>query len=121
MLACPMCQKELAAPAAKCPRCQADVSLLADFVTDLRTLLGKADAHRQAGDLAAAVQAYLAVLDVDPANAAARAALGPALLAVRTAGRVEPTVSNSGHVGIILAVAAVIAAFAAGLCVGRFL
>jgi predicted TPR repeat methyltransferase len=120
MLACPMCQKELTEPAAKCPRCQADLSLLADFVTDLQTLLDKADGHRKAGDLAAAVQAYLAVLDVDPSNAMARAALGPALLAVRTAARLEPAANPTGYIAVVLAVAAVIAAFAAGLFVGRF-
>src|SRR5262249_55469158 len=28
MLTCPLCQKELAAPAPRCPRCQADLALL---------------------------------------------------------------------------------------------
>src|SRR5436309_1166897 len=85
MLTCPLCQKELAEPVPRCPRCQTDLSLLADFVTDLKTLLDKADAHRRAGELAAAVQTYLAVLDVDPANAEARAAIGPVLGGIRAA------------------------------------
>jgi hypothetical protein len=119
MLACPMCQKELAAPAEKCPRCQADLSLLADFVTDLQTLLDKADAHRKAGDLAAAVQGYLAVLDVDPGNATARAALGPALLAVRAAEWLSRPRRWLISVLMILGIAALIAAaFISGVWVG---
>jgi predicted TPR repeat methyltransferase len=119
MLTCPMCRTELAEPAPRCPRCQTDLSLLADFVTDLATLLQKADGHRKAGELAAAVQAYLAVLDVDPANAVARSAIGPALLAVRTAGRAEPP-RPIGSAIIVIALLAVAAAFTAGLCLGRF-
>lgn len=52
-------------------------------MNDVRTQLERADQLRQAGQLAQAVQAYLDVLDVDPANAEARAALGPILRAVR--------------------------------------
>jgi hypothetical protein len=120
MLTCPLCQKELAEAAPRCPRCQADVSLLADFVTDLKTLLDKADAHRRAGDIAAAVQAYLAVLDVDPGNAAARAALGPGLLAVRAVeslGRPRRRLT-----GDLLVAALIVTAFVAGflLCLWLF-
>src|SRR4051794_10776669 len=118
MLTCPMCQKELADPVPRCPRCQTDLSLLADFVSDLKTLLDKADAHRKAGDLTAAVQAYLAVLDVDPGNAAARAAVGPALLAVRaSAGIGSP--GRAGPAIYLLTVIAVAAACAAGFFAGR--
>ncbi len=122
MLTCPLCQKEIAEPVPRCPRCQADLSLLADFMSDLKTLLDRADAHRRAGDLARAVQAYLAVLDVDPANAEARAALGPGLLAVRAAGGAGPTGRRRSAVWPFLAGAAVTAAaFAAGVWAARFI
>ena len=52
-------------------------------MNDVRTQLERADALRQDGQLAPAVQAYLDVLDVDPANADAQAALGPILRAGR--------------------------------------
>jgi hypothetical protein len=58
---------------------------LADFVTDLKTLLDKADNHRRAGEIALAVQRYFDVLEVDPTNAEARAALSPFLRAMRSA------------------------------------
>src|SRR5436309_4676694 len=90
MLTCPLCQKELSEPAPRCPRCQADLALLTNYMTDLRSHLDRADAHRRAGELAAAVQAYCDVLDVDPTNAEARTALGPVLRALRAAGRVPP-------------------------------
>lgn len=89
MLTCPLCKTSLPAPTPRCPRCQTDLALLADFVTDLKTLLDKADAHRRAGEIAPAVQAYLAVLDVDPANETAREVLGPVLLALRSADRIS--------------------------------
>jgi hypothetical protein len=85
MLTCPLCKTELPAPAPRCPRCQADLTLLSDFVTDLQALLDKADAHRKAGEIAPAVQAYFEVLEVDLANAEARRALGPVLWAIRCA------------------------------------
>src|SRR4051794_28815350 len=87
MLTCPLCQKELPAPAPRCPRCQADLSLLANYMTDLRAQLDRADAPRRAGELAAAVQAYFDVLETDPTNADARAALGPVLRALHVSGR----------------------------------
>ncbi len=91
MLTCPLCKTTLPAPTPRCPRCQTDLSLLADFVTDLKTLLDKADAHCRAGEIALAAQAYFDVLEVDPTNAEAREALGPVLRAVRTAQRVSGT------------------------------
>src|SRR5437868_12311143 len=83
MLTCPVCKKELADPAPQCPRCRADLSVLADIMKDVQTLLDKAAAQARDGQLGAAVRAYLEVLDVDPANAAARAALGDVITAIR--------------------------------------
>src|SRR5437763_11642979 len=88
MLTCPLCKNDLPDAPRTCPRCQADLSLLTDLVNDVRALLDRAEAHRKAGEIVPAVQTYLAVLDVDPTNAEARAAVGPVLLAVRTAHRV---------------------------------
>lgn len=118
MLTCPMCRAELAGPAPRCPRCQSDLSLLADFVTDLKTLLDQADARRQSGDLAAAVAAYLAVLDVDPTNAEARAAVGPVLLAIRAAGRADPPRATTNWPLLLIAV---LLAAAAGFSAATFL
>src|SRR5437588_11912952 len=83
MLTCPACQNELAEPAAACPRCRADLTLLSAYARDVQALVDRGDALRQDGQLAPAVQAYLDALDLDPANAAARAALGPVLRALR--------------------------------------
>src|SRR5947208_12630011 len=114
MLNCPLCQKELAAPAPRCPRCQADLSLLATYMTDLRTYLDRADAHRRAGELAAAVQAYCDVLEVDPTNAEARAALGPVLRAVRAAGRAPPPARRTAGLALLLTIGLAVTAFAIG-------
>jgi hypothetical protein len=117
MLSCPLCKTDLAEPVPRCPRCQTDLSLLSDFVSDLQTLLDKADAQRKAGELAAAVESYLAVLEVDPANATARTALGPVLRLVRAAGGQV----RSGRGGMILVLSLVLAAaaFAAGWLTGE--
>lgn len=87
MLTCPLCKKVVETPARSCPRCQADLSLLADLVSDVHKLLARAETHRKAGELAPAVEAYLAVLEVDPSNTDARAALGPVLRGIHTAQR----------------------------------
>jgi hypothetical protein len=88
MLTCPLCKKVVETPARTCPRCQADLSLLADLMTDVQKLLARAEAHRKAGELAPAVEAYLGVLEVDPTNADARAAVGPVLRGIHIAQRV---------------------------------
>jgi hypothetical protein len=119
MLICPLCKTEVAEGIPKCPKCQTDLTLLADFVGDLQTLLNKAETHRKAGELPAAVDTYLAVLDIDPTNAEARAAMGPALLAIRTATRVEP--QQAGVRGWLLALLCVVIAFAAGVIASRHL
>jgi hypothetical protein len=108
MLTCPLCKNELPDVTPRCPRCQADLSLLSQFVTDLKTLLNKADAHRKAGEIGAAVQAYLDVLDIDPANADARDALGPVLRAVRTAERIRRPNGRLISISQVLAILAVV-------------
>src|SRR2546430_1069804 len=62
MLTCPLCKNDLPDAPRTCPRCQADLSLLADLVNDVRALLDRAEAHRKAGEIVPAVQTYLAVL-----------------------------------------------------------
>jgi len=105
MLTCPVCKKQLADPAPQCPRCQADLSVLADLMKDVRTLLDKAAAQARDGQLGAAVKTYLDVLDVDPANAVAHAALGDVLTVIRGAERVRRRVRPE-HVLIALLVVA---------------
>jgi hypothetical protein len=119
MLTCPLCKTEVADGIPKCPKCQTDLTLLADYVGDLQTLLNKAETHRKAGELAAAVETYLAVIEIDPTNAEARSALGPALLAIRTAMRLERPAKVVR--GWLLAVLCVVLAFAAGIIAGRHL
>jgi hypothetical protein len=112
MLTCPLCKTTLPAPTPRCPRCQTDLSLLADFVSDLKTLLDKADTHRRAGEMAPAVQAYLDVLEVDSTNTEAREAVGPVLRALRAAAAVD---RPKRRTALDLWVAAIIvAAFLAG-------
>ena len=116
MLTCPLCKTGLPAPVPRCPRCQTDLTLLADFVTDLKTLLDQADAHRRAGEIAPAVQAYLAVLEVDPANATAREALGPIIRAMRTVnefGRARQRVATGLFAVLVAGIA--VCAFMAGV------
>src|SRR5262245_58901776 len=121
MLTCPLCQKHLELPQRACPRCQADLSLLADLMTDVQTLLARAETYRKSGELAPAVQAYLEVLAVDPTNADARAALGPVLLAVRTASQVEPYRKASSFIAMILTLAIAVMAVGAGFAVVRLM
>jgi hypothetical protein len=85
------------------------LSLLSQLASDVRTLLDKADGLRRDGQLAPAVQAYLEVLETDPANAEARAALGPVLRAVRA-----PTPAAQGVWLLVAGAAIAAAAFAAG-------
>src|SRR5262245_37593010 len=83
MLTCPQCKKTWAEPVRQCPTCQADLSLLASFVLDLRQELDRADAFLRSGDVGRAVQAYLGVLEVDPENATARERAAAVAEAVR--------------------------------------
>jgi hypothetical protein len=83
MLTCPMCKKKLRGLEKECLNCKADVSLLVDYVENLREGLVKAEGYTRAGKLGEAVWAYLAVLEVDPDNATARKQVGSVATAVR--------------------------------------
>ena len=82
-LTCPVCRSPVPAGEKSCGTCRADLSLLSAVHMDAHSLLEKAVALRTEGQLAPAVQAYLDVLEADPTNAEARAALGPVLQALR--------------------------------------
>ena len=113
-LTCPMCRREVASGTTTCPACRTDLSLLTGLVGDVQSLLARADQLRQDGQLAPAVQAYLEVLDLDPCNAEAKAALGPVLRAIRTPSR-EPR----NAIWMLAGAAIAAAAFAAGYCIPR--
>lgn len=90
MLTCPMCKKKLRGMEKECLNCRTDVSLLVHYVEDLRDGLARAEALTRAGELGEAVWAYLAVLEVDPDNIAARRQVGQVATAVRQFDRTAP-------------------------------
>jgi hypothetical protein len=90
MLSCPMCKKTLTSLGKQCPSCKADVSLLVTYIEDLDNGLARAEACTRAGDLDAAVWAYLEVLEVDPDNETARRQVGRVAAAVRQFDRLAP-------------------------------
>jgi hypothetical protein len=91
MLTCPMCKKTLPVDARSCPRCTADLTLLTDFLGNLRTNLSRADSLTREGRLGDAVWAYLEVLEVDPENPAAREQVGKVVTAVRQFDHASPS------------------------------
>ncbi len=90
MLTCPMCKKALPGLEPRCRSCQADVSLLVEYVKGLDGGLARAEALARAGELGEAVWAYLEVLEVDPENATARRQVGQVAAAVRQFDRAAP-------------------------------
>jgi hypothetical protein len=85
-----MCKKPVPDIARHCPRCSTDLSLLTDFIGNLRTSLDKAQALTRDGRLGDAVWAYLEVLEVDPENLTAREQVGRVVTAVRQFDRAAP-------------------------------
>jgi hypothetical protein len=83
MLTCPLCKKSLAEWSKECPRCRADLSILIDYVGNLRDGLARAQDQTRKGELGEAVWAYLEVLEVDPDNAQARRQVSRVAAAVR--------------------------------------
>jgi hypothetical protein len=68
----------------------ADLDLLVDYVNQLEVGLKRAEMFTRAGELDEAVWAYLAVLEVEPDNAAARRQVGRVATAVRQFDRTAP-------------------------------
>ena len=65
--------------------------MLVDYVSHLEEGLQRADNLTKAGELHQAVQAYLAVLEVDPDNPTARRQVGHVATAVRQFDRTSPS------------------------------
>jgi hypothetical protein len=83
MLTCPLCKKSLTDGSRECPRCRADLSILVDYVGQLRDGLARAQEQTRKGELGEAIWAYLEVLEVDPDNAEARRQVSRVTTAVR--------------------------------------
>jgi hypothetical protein len=83
MLSCPQCKKTHFELLRQCPTCQADLSLLADFLVGVQNGLNRAETHVRNGELGQAVRAYLDVLEIDPENATARSRMAEWARAVR--------------------------------------
>jgi hypothetical protein len=90
MLTCPMCKKNLPGMDKKCVNCKTDVSLLVDYVENLRDGLKRAERLTKQGALGDAVWEYLEVLEVDPDNATARKQVGKVATAVRQFDQTAP-------------------------------
>jgi hypothetical protein len=90
MLSCPMCRKKLRGTEKECANCKTDVSLLVQYVENLREGLVQAEAYTRRGELGEAVWAYLSVLEVDPDNATARRQVGKVVTAVRQFDQTAP-------------------------------
>jgi hypothetical protein len=85
-----MCKKKLRGVERECGNCRTDVSLLVDYIENLRTGLLRAQQLTKAGQLGDAVWEYLDVLEVDPDNAVARRQVGKVVTAVRQFDQTAP-------------------------------
>ncbi len=90
MITCPMCKKKMPNLEKKCANCKTDVSLLVDYVENLRDGLKRAGQLTRQGELGDAVWEYLEVLEIDPDNAAARRQVGKVATAVRQFDQTSP-------------------------------
>jgi len=80
---CPQCNKPLRELVRNCPSCKADLDLLVDYVSHLQGGVERAQELTKAGELGQAVWAYLAILEVDPDNTAAKKQVAQVAAAVR--------------------------------------
>jgi hypothetical protein len=85
-----MCKKKLRDMEKTCGNCRTDVSLLVDYVENLREGLVRAEQHTRSGELGDAVWEYLGVLEIDPDNATARRQVGKVATAVRQFDQTAP-------------------------------
>lgn len=113
-MTCPLCQKEIDPPAAACPRCRADVSLLVEHAAEVNSMREQSLSQPKAAEIASAIQTYLERLATNPADDEAYVALTPVLTALRSPAR--ESFPRWATVTIAFAVAA--AAFLAGLVCG---
>jgi hypothetical protein len=90
MPSCPQCNKPLLELTRQCPSCRADLDLLVEYVSGLTGNLYRAEQLTRAGELNAAVWAYLEVLEVDPDNPVAKRQVGQVATAVRQFDRTAP-------------------------------
>jgi hypothetical protein len=90
MPSCPQCNKPLTELTRQCPTCRADLDLLVEYVSGLTGSLYRAEHLTRAGELGAAMWAYLEVLEVDPDNPVARKQVGQVATAVRQFDRTAP-------------------------------
>src|SRR5688500_11625804 len=97
-LNCPMCKKEVSVGMTPCPRCRTDLTLLADFMSNLDDHLTKADAALKQGELGDAEWAYLNVLETDPEHPVARKQVSKVATAVRQFDEAK----RSGRNGLVM-------------------
>jgi hypothetical protein len=88
LLTCPMCKKMVTGDTRACPRCRADLTILADYANHVHGGLIRAESLTRNGELDEAVWAYLEVLEVDPDNIQARRQIARVATAVRQFDRV---------------------------------
>jgi len=120
VLTCPLCKKTIKTLVRECPTCRTDLSLLADFMTEVDAGLRRAEEQARAGQLGEAMWAYLAVLEVDPENPIARRQVGLVATAVRQFDRSRPRRSSWPHWRLAAAATIVVAlALAIGFLAGR--
>jgi hypothetical protein len=62
VLTCPLCKKPIKTLVRECPTCRTDLSLLADFMTQVEAGLRRAEEHARAGRLGDAMWAAAVVL-----------------------------------------------------------
>jgi hypothetical protein len=90
MITCPMCKKTMQGMEKQCGNCRTDISLLVDYVENLRDGIQRAEALTKRGELGDAVWEYLEVLEIDPDNATARRQVGKMATAVRQFDQTAP-------------------------------